>query len=654
VNAAFAVWRAMTSSRRLRLPDLMVLAGVASATTVVMIVIGMNFGFAERADRAAWRDVLYDENFQEDSHIAQLASTSVYVGGRYIDWVGLAPASPQTPVPPGMDGLPEPGEVFVSPGLARLLDTNPNILGSRTVVGEIGREGLANPNELVVVEGVAPGPFFETPWTFADEAPLAPIGGYLDSDPDAIQTDYRIAALLASVLLLIPALSAVTGVMRMLEFRRGAELATLRLIGATNRTVSTIALLDAVRPAILGIGAGLGVGTGALVVLSRVPVGGSTWYLSDLIPPGAGWFAVLAIVLPTVLVAGVSSVGRATRNPAGVASAAQRPPSPLWRILPFAGALIAFMVVFRGTSPVGLGVLLGVWVALLVAVALLGPLVVKVLGLAWHGLTRSPQGLVASRRLLADPAGAYRLVGAIPLAAFVGLLLAAGTVGLERPTAGLAIAVEAGEVEAVTETLLADTAGMEWTENIIDGRIWLFLEVPDPVAQETMATTLRERYPDGEVVTGAQSLGHADFVFSDDLRRGALVLLLVTGLSTAVGMLVHTVTSVVDQQQSLTVTRTIGVPLKNIARARRAAVLYPLVSSAMLATGLGSLVFGIVAGGTRGSGVPGVELEQSTPTSAYLQMASAVAIAVALAWAAVRATDRTTERLTSDPTVLGA
>jgi hypothetical protein len=654
VNAAFAVWRAMSSSRRLRLPDLMVLAGIASATAVVMIVIGMNFGFAERADRGAWREAPFDETIGEGSATAQLANTTVYVAGRDIDWVGLAPMSPEAPVPPGLDRLPAPGEVFVSPGVASLLDAYPTMLGARVVAGEIGREGLSHPSELVVVEGVAPGPLFETPWTFAEEAPLIPIVDYLDTHPAGVEAEYRFEALLASVLLLIPALSAVTGVMRMLEFRQGVELASLRLIGATNRTVSTIALLDAVRPAIIGIGVGLGVGTGALVVLSRVPVGGSTWYLSDLIPPATGWLAVLAIVLPTVVVAGVSSASRATSNPAGVAGGAHRPPSPLWRILPFAGALMAFIEVFRGTSPVGIGAVLGVWVALLVAVTLLGPLVVKLLGIAWHHFTRSPQGLVASRRLLADPAASYRLIGAIPLAAFVGLLLAAGTVGLDRPTAGLAIAVQADEVEALTETLLPDSGWAQSSGEVIDGRTWLFFELPDPAAQEAMATTLRERYPDGEVVTGAHSMFHADSVFAHDLRRGAFVLLLVTGLSTAVGMVVHTVTSIVDQQKSLTVTRTIGVPLENISRARRSAVLYPLVSSALFATGLGSLVFAIVAGGARADGVPGLELGQSTPTSAYLQMAAAVAATVALAWAAVRATDRTTERLTSDPTVLGA
>ena len=72
----------------------------------------------------------------------------------------VAALGPRPPVPPGLERLPGPGEVAVSPAMRRLLVSTPDDeLDDRypgRVTATIGDEGLAHPDQLVALIGRTP------------------------------------------------------------------------------------------------------------------------------------------------------------------------------------------------------------------------------------------------------------------------------------------------------------------------------------------------------------------------------------------------------------------------------------------------------------------------------------------------------------------
>ncbi|HEX2145562.1 MAG TPA: hypothetical protein VHG10_13750, partial [Glycomyces sp.] len=127
---------------------------VAVATLLLQFAVAGNFAFDARGDRTAWRDpgpVTGDAT-------AEIATAFDYFGGDTIARVDLAALGGDAPVPPGMDAFPAPGEVWLSPSAADLLEGVPESdflarYGDAHIAGELGPEALAHPNELVAVVG---------------------------------------------------------------------------------------------------------------------------------------------------------------------------------------------------------------------------------------------------------------------------------------------------------------------------------------------------------------------------------------------------------------------------------------------------------------------------------------------------------------------
>ena len=81
--------------------------------------------------------------------------------GRDIVRVDVAAAGPDAPVPPGLDALPGPGEIAVSPRCAELLDdTDRHLLADRFPAARSpppsASDALASPDDLVVFVGHEP------------------------------------------------------------------------------------------------------------------------------------------------------------------------------------------------------------------------------------------------------------------------------------------------------------------------------------------------------------------------------------------------------------------------------------------------------------------------------------------------------------------
>ncbi|MEU7584597.1 FtsX-like permease family protein [Streptomyces sp. NPDC041068] len=238
-------------------------------------------------------------------------------------------------LPPGLDKIPAPGEIVVSPALRDLLDDPANkLLKERfhdfRVTGTIGEAGLVSPVELYYYAG-------------SDKITKS-VGGYRVErfgQDNSLPLDPFLMALvvLICVVLLTPVAIFIGTAVRFGGDRRDRRLAALRLVGADARAVRRIAAGEALFGAILGLAAGA-----VLFLLLRELVGvvdltNVSAYPSDMVP-SAGLVALVAVAVPvcSVLVT-LISLRSVAIEPLGVFRGTKQRKRRLWwrLVLPVLG-----------------------------------------------------------------------------------------------------------------------------------------------------------------------------------------------------------------------------------------------------------------------------------------------------------------------------
>ncbi len=234
---------------------------------------------------------------------------------------------------------------------------------------------------------------------------------------------YPAFAAIASVLLLIPLYGLGAAAARLAMARRDERLAALRLAGATTRQVYTLTLLDAASQALIGAVIGAVTYFGLIPIVQLVVFQGRPFGFGELVvPPWVFPVAVIGVVA-IALVSAASSLRKVVISPLGVARRVT-PARLHWsRVIPLAVAAIGFAVAMKSGNA-GFVVLLIFLGGGLAVLNLIGPLVIMVLGRMWAARARTPEALIAARRLIDNPKNAWRTVGGVGLATFIAGLTA--------------------------------------------------------------------------------------------------------------------------------------------------------------------------------------------------------------------------------------
>ncbi|MFI1155812.1 FtsX-like permease family protein [Streptomyces sioyaensis] len=326
----------------------------------------------------------------------------------------VRPDGAHPPVPPGIDRLPGPGRMLVSPALKKLLDSPEGSLLRRRldyrVAGTIGDAGLLGPGELTYVAGSAT-------LTAADGYRIDHFGQAWDPRP--MQAPAVLLVIMTCVALLTPVTVFIGTSVRFGNERRERRLAALRLLGADVRTTRRIASGEALFGALLGLVAG-----GALFLAGRQLASVVTLWDVDVFPsdvaPGPLAAALIAVLVPAaaVLVTLLAQRG-VTVEPLGVVR--HRPPVRRrlwWRVaLPAVGALLLVPLAWErpwtDTPLHTVRLATGAMLLLLGVTALLPWLVQAVVG----RLHRGPVSWqLAVRRLQLSSGSATRAVSGITVA----------------------------------------------------------------------------------------------------------------------------------------------------------------------------------------------------------------------------------------------
>lgn len=234
---------------------------------------------------------------------------------------------------------------------------------------------------------------------------------------------YPAFAAIASVLLLIPLYGLGAAAARLAMARRDERLAALRLAGATTRQVYTLTLLDAASQALIGAVIGAVTYFGLIPIVQLVVFQGRPFGFGELVVPP--WVLPVAVigVVAIALVSAASSLRKVVISPLGVARRVT-PARLHWsRVIPLAVAAIGFAVAMKSGNA-GFVVLLIFLGGGLAVLNLIGPLVIMVLGRMWAARARTPEALIAARRLIDNPKNAWRTVGGVGLATFIAGLTA--------------------------------------------------------------------------------------------------------------------------------------------------------------------------------------------------------------------------------------
>lgn len=268
-----------------------------------------------------------------------------------------------------------------------------------------------------------------TAFAFATAALLAVLGGVnafrlrleTGAVDEATGSFVLVLSFVAAALLLPAVWTLAQAAVRLAIARRDDRLAALRLAGATRAQVTAMAVLDAVAQALVGVVVGAMLALAVTPGIAQIEFQGLPFTVAELLPPAWVWLAAAGSVVLIALAAALASLQRVHVTPLGVAQRAGAKRLSLWRIAGFGAAVAAYIaVVVLDLVPVEMSVSIAFISVLVLAYSLIGPLVIQ--GVAWlvaKGAQR-PATLLAARRVVNDPRGAFNVVGAMAIAVMAG------------------------------------------------------------------------------------------------------------------------------------------------------------------------------------------------------------------------------------------
>jgi hypothetical protein len=396
--------------------------GVGIGVLLLLLSLTAQSAVQGRAERSGWQSA-NSETPATAPDAAMFLSVTDYHDGIVMTRAYAAALGGQPPVPPGLERLPEPGEIAVSPAMRRLLESTPDDQLDDRYPGRvdaiIGDEGLAHATELVAIIGRTPDQL-----DGVQSESLHEVRGFGSlSDGYAFYLGLRVLLLIGAALVFVPVIVFIVMATRVAAAQREQRLAAIRLVGATRLQAAVAAAVETGLAALAGSALGwAGYEVGRRVMAATVTLEDAHFFVDDVVV--ATWLLLLILfgVPLLTVVTTVLALRRVQVGPLGSSRRARRRPPSAWRALPLAigvgGQLAAAPL--RGTVD---GDTLDTLVPLFVLITIVGFVAIGpwLCLLAARGIIRVSRrvpGLIAARRMGGDPRATFRAVSGVVLAAF--------------------------------------------------------------------------------------------------------------------------------------------------------------------------------------------------------------------------------------------
>jgi hypothetical protein len=433
---------------------MLIAVGVAVGVTMLLASLTLLPAMQDRVDRLAWHRTTAASPPTAPDRAIWLPFTDRYAGQEVVR-IQVAALGPRPPVPPGMDRLPGPGEVFVSPELAMLLRTVPaDQLGNRfpgRVTATIREEGLASPVELVAVVGRTPDELRGAIGAFEIRGIEQP-GDRLD-----LAVFLQIGILFSTVLLVGPVVVFVMMVTRVGAARREQRFAAIRLAGATRWQTGVLAATETAAGAVTGTLLGFcGYQVARLFLADRLRFhadsglgSGTPFFLAELAAPA--WQLLLVLVgMPLVaVVTTLLALHRVQITPLGAGRRVRRKRPTAMRLAPLVAGIVALGYGAKRVADDPNAVddrlvhvlnLLGP-LSILVGLVLTGPWACMWISRGLARRSRNATTLIAARRIASDPYTTFRAVAGVAIAVFAATAQSTATADDDRIDPGEHVSV---------------------------------------------------------------------------------------------------------------------------------------------------------------------------------------------------------------------
>ncbi|WP_079405985.1 FtsX-like permease family protein [Streptomyces sp. 3211] len=407
--------------------------GVGLGVALLLISTAIPGALAARYERGDARSTLNSERADAPGPgtllIARIGQTY-----RHQDIEGhmVRAEGPDAPLPPGLERIPGPGEMALSPALDELLKSSDGALLRERLdarVSEIvGAPGLVGPGELL---------FYLGSDTLQKNGPedyrVQRVTGFgYDAQRDGLDPVLMLMVVLTFVALLMPVAVFIATAVRFGGERRDRRLAALRLVGADSRMVRRIAAGEALAGSLVGLVLGTGFFAVGRSLVGSIGLRQRSVFPADLDP--APWLAVLvALAVPAAAVAvTLFALRGVVIEPLGVVRTARPSRRRVWwrLLLPLVGLGLLVPMGGRGNDHGRFNQwqVTGGVVLLLVGITVLLPWLLERFVARMSGGPVSWQ--LAVRRLQLNSGAAARLVNGIAVAV-------AGAIALQMLFAGV-------------------------------------------------------------------------------------------------------------------------------------------------------------------------------------------------------------------------
>jgi hypothetical protein len=399
--------------------------GVGLGVALLLVATSVPNAIAARQERTAARDdVSFDEPPPRSDTTILVGKADTWFRGTAIRGRLLQPDGAHPPVPPGLSEIPGPGEMAVSPALARLLASpEAELLRERLnypIVATIADEGLAGPMEFAFYLGADDLDEASDTVTRRDHFGEPRVGPRLDPV-------LSLLVVVMVVILLLPVALFVAAAIRFGGEARDRRLAGVRLLGADAHMARRIAAGEALGSSVLGLLVGGAIFFGVRSFVDRVELFRLSMFPADVRPhPVLVLLLVVAVPAASVAVT-MLSLRTVVIEPLAVSRRAADVRRRLWwrLLLPILG--VALLLPMLGSLSKSGGEVNVTLVSLGVALVLVG--VAALLPWAVQAAVRRLRGgpvawQLAIRRLQLDSSTSARAVMGIAVAV-------AGAIGLQ-------------------------------------------------------------------------------------------------------------------------------------------------------------------------------------------------------------------------------
>ncbi|AEM81094.1 ABC transporter permease [Streptomyces violaceusniger] len=426
MGARFAV----TGGRESWARTIMTAVGVGLGVALLLVASSVPTAYQERGERSDARAAL---GFQEDPEpgpgTIRLGPASTTYRNQDIDGLVMSPDGDSPPQPPGISHIPGPGQMWVSPALKKLLDSDDGkLLRDRfpyRTIGTISHDGLSGPTDLRYYAGITQKAFDRV----AADYHIDRWGTKNVGKPQPVDPALLLLVIIGCVVLLLPVIIFIATATRFGGERRDRRLAALRLVGADSHMTRRIAAGESLFGSLLGLAVGTGLFLLVRVFIEGIVVWDISFFASDIVPTAPLALAIAVAVPASAVMVTLLALRGIAIEPLGVVRNARPKRRRLWwrLLLPLLGiALLAplaggFQAGSAGGDAKAYQAAAGA-ILLLIGVTALLPWIVEAVVERFGGKGSVPWQL-ATRRLQLSSGTASRAVSGITVAVAGALAL---------------------------------------------------------------------------------------------------------------------------------------------------------------------------------------------------------------------------------------